>query len=655
MLSKQVNIVALSLLLAPSIMTADKIAVFNKIFQPKQDIHTAVYHYKKETKLVSLIPYKTKTIYEIKRKSYPEKISNNESKKIDRGGLVGLDKSKFLVYSDDKNKLSSNLSKSEFDRLGHKHCEELTQGQFFYIAREKKDGKISGYNFTEYNIIKPVVEALEKLDFSLPTSPVPFLPGVTIPNIFPGFNVIKDAQFFKAIDHISNNPYSTKSASIRQSSSIPEEEKNYLNKKEPIVQSTLSKLGIKTNGKAPRIALCCSGGGYRALISTVGLLEGLEEVELLDAITYMATLSGSTWALSTWISENGNIKGLKNYLIPLIENDLKTTKLDESNLKRMFFTKILSLKPLTSIDIWGGLLGNKFLSNKGNKKFETHLYEERTKIEDARKPFPIYTAIEVSNSKKIWTEFTHYEFGSDELGGYIPVWAFGKRFNNGRTVHQTTSPEPLCFCQGIWGSAFTASLSEVLDNFENKLPKEIRINIKNILNVIRLSNTRMSPALIANYTKGLSRSPIKKKSNMTLVDAGLDFNLPLPALLRNDRKVDIIIVCDASANVDTLTDFKAAINYANRSGKNYNINYDGVSQKTISVFKGDSRTKTPTIIFLPLIKNSEYSQNFDPKTADYCNTFNFKYTRPQFEKLSGLTKAAVTQNRNKILEIINAK
>ena len=80
MLSKWRNIIALSLLLIPSIMNADKIAVFNKIFQPKEDIYVAVYFYKKQEKVIRWYPYKTESIYTIVRQSNPKKIPNNSSK-----------------------------------------------------------------------------------------------------------------------------------------------------------------------------------------------------------------------------------------------------------------------------------------------------------------------------------------------------------------------------------------------------------------------------------------------------------------------------------------------------------------------------------------------------------------------------------------------
>jgi phospholipase A2 len=48
----------------------------------------------------------------------------------------------------------------------------------------------------------------------------------------------------------------------------------------------------------PVIGIACSGGGPRALIGTLGYLKGMEELNLLEATTYIAGVSGSTWAMA---------------------------------------------------------------------------------------------------------------------------------------------------------------------------------------------------------------------------------------------------------------------------------------------------------------------------------------------------------------------
>ena len=47
--------------------------------------------------------------------------------------------------------------------------------------------------------------------------------------------------------------------------------------------------------QVPVIAVLGSGGGTRAMTSLYGSLAGLQELGLLDAVTYLSGVSGSTW------------------------------------------------------------------------------------------------------------------------------------------------------------------------------------------------------------------------------------------------------------------------------------------------------------------------------------------------------------------------
>jgi phospholipase A2 len=72
-----------------------------------------------------------------------------------------------------------------------------------------------------------------------------------------------------------------------------------------VVRAALAKLtGIDLEplpaDHTPRIQICASGGGYRAMIATLGALIGLEECGVLDTVTSIAGLSGSTWAMAGW-------------------------------------------------------------------------------------------------------------------------------------------------------------------------------------------------------------------------------------------------------------------------------------------------------------------------------------------------------------------
>ncbi len=113
---------------------------------------------------------------------------------------------------------------------------------------------------------------------------------------------------------ILNNPYAQEKASVRFGNNLSEGELDYLVNRKPKVHAALEKaLDISLEGAyVPTIAMVCSGGGYRAMLGTIGSLSGLKRIGLLDTVTYISSLSGSTWALGVWMSTGMTILQLKN-------------------------------------------------------------------------------------------------------------------------------------------------------------------------------------------------------------------------------------------------------------------------------------------------------------------------------------------------------
>ena len=161
---------------------------------------------------------------------------------------------------------------------------------------------------------------------------------------------------------------------------------------------------------------------------------------------------------------------------------------------------------------------------------------------------------------------------------------------------------------------------------------------------------RLSPAKIKNIDFDYDNE------FLTLVDAGVDFNLPVPPLLKRERKLDLIIICDLSSNADTANELKYAEKYALKNGYKFpKVNYNGIGQSIISVFK-DADPEVPVVIYMPMIKNDNYSKLFDPKSlakhGGYCSTFNLKYTPPQFDELFGLISYNLNDSIDNIKEAI---
>ena len=421
-------------------------------------------------------------------------------------------------------------------------------------------------------------------------------------------------------------------------------------------------LGIKLgNDENVTISFCCSGGGFRAMTSTLGFLMGAEEIGLINSATYITGLSGSTWMMAPWTAQGNNLKTFKENLIPKTQTNLVDLKNDPwplDNLSKVvsqvFLPKYIFKQPLRLVDTYGVFLASKLFSDFGNKRERIRLSHSQKRINNGNWIFPIYTAVEVG-PPYIWFEFTPYEIGSSQLNSYVPSWSFGRKFNNGQSIDKAPE-QSLGYFLAIFGSAFAFSFKEGLNEFTKKIKYPLlRAAIKTSFRHAGQEEQRMSPASIHNFLRGIQGPPkygnidFSNITDFTLVDAGIAFNLPFPPLLRAERKTDIIIALDASSTIKNAPALKGAEKFAKNNGLKFpKIDYTNLEKKTISVFKDENDPETPVIIYLPLLKNVNYSTNFNPQKAKFCGTFNFLYTPSQLNKLSGLTKFNILEAKDTI-------
>ena len=75
-------------------------------------------------------------------------------------------------------------------------------------------------------------------------------------------------------------------------------------------QSQTSRLGLTMPSRTPKVAMSLSGGGYRAMIHGSGqaFLQNTTEGSVGDVLglsTYVGGLSGGSWAISSWLANDG--------------------------------------------------------------------------------------------------------------------------------------------------------------------------------------------------------------------------------------------------------------------------------------------------------------------------------------------------------------
>ncbi|MDP3788330.1 MAG: hypothetical protein Q8Q60_03385 [Candidatus Chromulinivorax sp.] len=441
-----------------------------------------------------------------------------------------------------------------------------------------------------------------------------------------------------------------------------------------------------------KIGMCFSGGGNRAMLVSLGFLLGCQDIGLYDASYYMAGLSGSTWTLTPFCylhaTKNMSLTEFKDQLVSRIDNVMKGnppipifTKYQNRSMQNNFAKRFGYGQYLSSIDIYGSFIGDFTLLPAGNNRLDVTWSSTADKMELGDIPLPMGSAVadkQIGTDDYYWLEVGPFEVGSDQLNAYVPTQAFGSKFRSGRPAkgYAGHAPEyPMSFYEGVFGSAYTASMNEAdrlpikkykIDIFGQSITidlahwfADLDDNKKFSNNVV--DNIRLFPACFHNYTSELKDTPIKKETKLKLYDGGLNFDLPLPLVMRQARDLDFIVACDAMIDLNTLQ--LAAIHF-----KRNNIKFPDVSNFTIETISkpltvlNDPRMPNydkdmVTIAYCPFIKNEGFSKDFDPiecREKGFCKMLNFNYTKEQTDQVVGVTRYNVNFIKDEIKAVLQA-
>ena len=404
----------------------------------------------------------------------------------------------------------------------------------------------------------------------------------------------------------------------------------------------------------PLIALCASGGGIRSAIVTLGALSGAEKAGILPAISYMAGLSGGSWGISSLMTTQlSPDQFLTNFSQRVARGTISDVVVGE--LMTILWRKVAFNQPLSSIDIFGALITQRMLGWYTQDLSKLTLSGQMLRAERGELPYPIYTAITTKEVPYGWVEFTPHEVGGEYLGAFIPSYALGTPFSGGYSM--SLDPElPLSFLMGTWGSAYSVNFEFMVKELTGGLAPILKDLLSTTVSFDQIGRVRLWPSKVANFTRGIPDAPRGAQEYLTLIDAGIEFNLPLPPLLRKDRGIDIIIVLDNSQNISQSMGselFKAA-RYAERNNLRFpridSQKLKAITQENhIAVFEGDG----PVIIYVPLVKNKWAS--FDPATcieSGPCSTYNFQYTPAQTMSLASVGAEAIKELKPTLIELI---
>ncbi|KAJ3101874.1 hypothetical protein HDU97_000987 [Phlyctochytrium planicorne] len=495
------------------------------------------------------------------------------------------------------------------------------------------------------------------------------------------------------MNDVDKHPELALEANVRLGTDLSEEELQYLKKRRVVVAKALTKVLGETVDPAdvPVIGIAASGGGCRAMVSTIGAVKSLHRLGLLDACTYMAGVSGSTWAMAQMYGVEKSAKSAldhtkwalsRNLMNPLDFFDSFTGPMSELVLTGAVhrFHSPPKVKAIGVVDLFGALLTSKFLIpqsalssgaslEEARKVTASKLSQQKDIVEDQTLPFPIYSAVtrvfsdEAKQKGDIyqWMEFTPFEVGFSshtcpKEGYWIPSWAFGRSFEEGKTKDRVPETD-IGIMLGVFGSAFSADFLRIIDEVEDILSEETRRRLKIVFKE-RMEVHPIAPATFPNpaYRIKGAQDPIAELPSIPIMDSGMDNSIPFAPLLREERNLDIIIVVDGSKGIGAHPFLARAESFAERRSVALNLPH-GVKAPCVvegtTVAEQTVRSGPAGIVYIPLVQNDTFEvKGFDPAEAAFAATHNFNWTEDEVEvvaKLIGHNVEAVQDDMKSLI------
>ncbi|NXA60254.1 PA24E phospholipase, partial [Mohoua ochrocephala] len=260
---------------------------------------------------------------------------------------------------------------------------------------------------------------------------------------------------------------------VRLGFSLCVEEQDFLQKRKKYVAAALKKiLGLKEDLKEHEasqymVAITTTGGGTRSLTAMYGSLLGLQKLNLLDCISYIGGLSGTTWTMA-------NLYEDANWSQKYLEDAIKEARKQVTKSKiccfsleclKYYYNDLMERTKeghnTSFIDLWGLVIESML----HDKKDEHRLSDQRQAVDNGQNPLPIYVAINLKSNYSAqafreWLEFTPYEVGLLKYGASIRAEHFGSQFFMGRMVKKL-SETTNCYMQGMWSSIFSIDVMYV--------------------------------------------------------------------------------------------------------------------------------------------------------------------------------------------------
>lgn len=408
----------------------------------------------------------------------------------------------------------------------------------------------------------------------------------------------------------------------------------------------------------PRVALITSGGGHRAAIAALATYTFLYNI-----IDYWMALSGSTWTACALCAHQLETQKQPDYLETFkkyLKENLSSLSYSDKDIHtfiQLFVSKKVLGLPITLTDIWGCILYLVYLKNTTiqTQKYFSHTQEI---LADGLYPFPIVTSSLEAQNKLWWTECNPFEKGVLLPSEYTQYWVdakfWGKTFDGGimtKNTPEISIQELMAMC----GSAFAVPFNSIVIMMIRTIIQGIKdywlYGNGNDAQIMQLwedlealkdqADNMQRAASIPNFMKNLEGSVLPNDTMSSEVDAGVVCGIPIVSALRPERKIDIIIVCEASSEKQT---FNLTYMQTEAEKLGYEIpavtkeHFKKLLKKEPFVIYDKDNPKTPIIVFFPI-------PNLFPITK-------MTYTPEEFDQLYDYTLKLLSNNKQLIKDAI---
>ncbi|XP_062863390.1 cytosolic phospholipase A2 zeta [Trichomycterus rosablanca] len=510
---------------------------------------------------------------------------------------------------------------------------------------------VNKYLETEIKVVKEEEEDTDEASLCLASAPVsPFTSTQEL-------SVPVEAEMVSLQLNMVDSP--DEDLKVRLDFDIPAAEKAFLEKRREVAALALQKaLKLKAPvnpNKAPVVAVVFSGGGSRAMTSMYGSLKGLQKLGLLDAVTYITAVSGSTWAMSQLYSDPSWSKADLDKSIAPVQKELSksVSSLFTPTQLKYYYAEMRQKQSdgysVSPIDMWGLTIEHLVFG----KKHTATLSDQQRAVSEGQNPLPIYIAVnlkEDSGGSMVpeWCEFTPFEVGFSKYGAYVPSENFGSEFYLGHLVKKLPETR-ISYLLGMWSSIFSTNLSQLwslatglspswtpwLAERTNSIETD---NKRSTLDTMRVSNEastlnkfltgRPFISHVFNFLRGFFLHNLYSENNefntskdthpdafpnkltpmdpnLGLVDAGFAINSGFPPVLRARRRADVILSFDYSWTDDRLKTLKQTQQYCAEHQipfpKTDLSKLKSEPVREVYVFEDQDNPEAPIVIHLPLI------------------------------------------------------